>query len=236
MSKEELQSQKYRIWIIGAVILVLVIFLAIIALNVVFTDDILCNLGTFGDSFGAMNALFSGLAFAILIVATLMQFNEIVETRKQANDNYRTLLKQIDLLEKSNRSSVVINLFNEFRGEKWTDIRNQMNESKEKGEVLEFKLVREYSHFLNHFGFLLEHGYVDIKSLYQTFGRGVMEFWRLYQEEIKKERNHSNSIEKYRPYQYHLEYLDWRLRKYFNEGRNDIEKLLKEINDWDKKH
>ncbi|NAY93434.1 hypothetical protein GTQ34_16100 [Muricauda sp. JGD-17] len=236
MGEKKLYSDNYKAWIIWALIAVVTIFLCIVLLNVVFTNDILCNLGTFGDSFGAMNALFSGLAFAILIVATLMQFNEIKETRKQANNNYKALLEQIELLEKSNRSSVVVNLFNEFRGEKWTDIRNQMYEEKKKGEILEFDKVREYSHFLNHFGFLLEHGYVDVRPLYETFGRGVMEFWRLYEKDIKKQRDHTNSIEKYRPYQYHLEYLDWQLRKYYNEGRNDIEELLKKINDWDKKH
>lgn len=232
MKEQKPHSDNYRTWIISAVIAVVIIFLCVLLLNIAFTNNILCNLGTFGDSFGAMNALFSGLAFAILTVATVMQFNELKETKKQANETYKVLLNQIELLEKSNRSSVVVNLFNEFRSEKWTGIRNQIYEFKKKGKVLEFDKVREYSHFLNHFGFLLEHGYVDVRSLYETFGRGVMEFWRLYEKDIKKERNNSESLQEYRPYQYHLQYLNWELMKYFYEGREHIETLLIKINDW----
>ena len=39
--------------------------------------------GTFGDMFGAVNALFSGLAFACLIFATLMQREELKLQRKE---------------------------------------------------------------------------------------------------------------------------------------------------------
>lgn len=194
----------------------------------------------YGDSFGLVNSLFSALAFAAIIISLFFQKKEleiqIQEVRtsnielKQSNE---FLGKQIKILAKSNDANVVIGLFNEFRDKKWTTIRNLMNESRRNGEALEFDKVREYSHFLNHFGFLLEHGYIDIRPLYETFGRGAMEFWRLYKKDIKKERNHSDSLEEYRPYQYHLEYLDWELRKYFDEGRRNIEKLQRKINDWD---
>jgi hypothetical protein len=39
--------------------------------------------GTFGDSFGAINALFSGLAFAGIIVAILLQRNELRLQRQE---------------------------------------------------------------------------------------------------------------------------------------------------------
>jgi Putative phage abortive infection protein len=41
------------------------------------------NYGTFGDMFGAINALFSGLAFACLIFATFMQREELKLQRKE---------------------------------------------------------------------------------------------------------------------------------------------------------
>jgi hypothetical protein len=41
------------------------------------------NYGTFGDMFGAINSLFSGLAFACLIFATLMQREELRLQRKE---------------------------------------------------------------------------------------------------------------------------------------------------------
>jgi len=39
------------------------------------------NAGTFGDSFGAINALFSGLAFLGVIVAIILQRQELIEQR-----------------------------------------------------------------------------------------------------------------------------------------------------------
>src|SRR5260221_11480810 len=39
--------------------------------------------GLFGDSFGAVNSLFSGLAFAAIIYTIYVQKNELLETRKQ---------------------------------------------------------------------------------------------------------------------------------------------------------
>jgi len=41
------------------------------------------NRGTFGDMFGAVNALFSGLAFATLIYTTFLQRWELRETRRE---------------------------------------------------------------------------------------------------------------------------------------------------------
>lgn len=41
------------------------------------------NLGTFGDTFGALNTLFSGLAFATLIITLFLQRKELQEQRKE---------------------------------------------------------------------------------------------------------------------------------------------------------
>jgi len=40
------------------------------------------NFGTFGDSFGALNTLFSGLAFTGIIISIILQSKELQETRK----------------------------------------------------------------------------------------------------------------------------------------------------------
>lgn len=39
--------------------------------------------GKFGDTFGALNSLFSGMAFAALIVAVVLQRQELIEQRKE---------------------------------------------------------------------------------------------------------------------------------------------------------
>lgn len=43
----------------------------------------LARLGTFGDSFGVLNTLFSGLAFAGIIVSIALQSRELAETRRE---------------------------------------------------------------------------------------------------------------------------------------------------------
>lgn len=41
------------------------------------------NLGAFGDTFGALNALFSGMAFAGIIISIILQSKELRETREE---------------------------------------------------------------------------------------------------------------------------------------------------------
>jgi hypothetical protein len=45
------------------------------------------NAGTFGDSFGAINALFSGLAFLGVIVAIILQRQELIEQRLEIRNS-----------------------------------------------------------------------------------------------------------------------------------------------------
>ncbi len=59
------------------------------------------NQGTFGDMFGAVNALFSGLAFAGLIITLLyqreelkLQREELQETRKELKEQNKTMKRQ----------------------------------------------------------------------------------------------------------------------------------------------
>jgi len=85
--------------------------------------------GTFGDMFGAVNALFSGLAFAALIYTIFLQREEIRMNRKEIQLNRKELKKstaaQIDsqlslkeqasqthLTAKINAISTIINYYN----------------------------------------------------------------------------------------------------------------------------
>ena len=49
------------------------------------------TLGQIGDTFGALNALFSGLAFAALIIAVILQTMELRLQRKELKDTRRVL-------------------------------------------------------------------------------------------------------------------------------------------------
>ena len=59
--------------------------------------------GTFGDSFGAVNALFSGLAFAGVIVAILLQKRELELQREELSDTRKEAERLSDASERQNR-------------------------------------------------------------------------------------------------------------------------------------
>ncbi|UAB89360.1 hypothetical protein I5192_01335 [Ruegeria sp. SCSIO 43209] len=55
--------------------------------------------GTFGDTFGAANALFSGTALLMLVLAVSLQREELEEVRKERNDTRKLLEGQEELNE-----------------------------------------------------------------------------------------------------------------------------------------
>jgi len=103
--------------------------------------------GTFGDMFGAVNALFSGLAFAGIILAILMQREELKLQRKeltqstetqQAQERALLIAAQLDanlaLLQDNNSNTIANELeqepskrtafFTDFRKELVLEINN----------------------------------------------------------------------------------------------------------------
>ena len=88
------------IWIVVAIGVVLVLW----GLNWCGVSNFInepTNQGTFGDMFGAVNALFSGLAFAGLIITLLyqreelkLQREELQETRKELKEQNKTMKRQ----------------------------------------------------------------------------------------------------------------------------------------------
>lgn len=117
MSQEDNNSSDnfLTIFLIIAVVLLIVTFIFPFAINRYFSDWSIS--GTFGDTFGALNALFSGLAFTGVIVTILIQRTELKnqrtelqlqriemqETRKEFLINRTTSLvyNQLDRFEKS---------------------------------------------------------------------------------------------------------------------------------------
>lgn len=83
-------------------LIVLVIFLWVLSgiLIVVFMDN-WSDRGTFGDLFGAVNALFSGLAFAALIYTIVLQRDEIKQNREEIVLNRKELAKGSKLQQKA---------------------------------------------------------------------------------------------------------------------------------------
>jgi hypothetical protein len=59
------------------------------------------NRGTFGDMFGAVNALFSGLAFGGVIFAIILQRNELALQREELTLTRKELQRSAEAQEKS---------------------------------------------------------------------------------------------------------------------------------------
>ena len=70
--------------------------------------------GTFGDKFGAVNALFSGLAFAGLIYTIFLQHDELCCQRQELIDNRQEMIRQTEEFKKENESLRIQRFENTF--------------------------------------------------------------------------------------------------------------------------
>lgn len=101
-NKEESKSQ-LKFWIVVAIIGVIAMWgLSWWGISK-FIDDP-TNQGTFGDMFGAVNALFSGLAFAGLIVTLLYQKEELKLQREELAQTREELKGQREEFEEQNKT------------------------------------------------------------------------------------------------------------------------------------
>lgn len=99
--------KKTNIWIIGFVIVAFVLYAsAIIILTWPISELSIEKSGQFGDSFGVLTSLFSGLAFAGIIITILMQridlqiqHDELELTRKEIKGQKIELEKQNETME-----------------------------------------------------------------------------------------------------------------------------------------
>jgi len=82
-------------------ILLVVIIWGISGFLIIFFLSEWSDRGTFGDLFGAVNALFSALAFAVLIYTIILQREEIKQNREEIVLNRKELEKSGKLQRKS---------------------------------------------------------------------------------------------------------------------------------------
>jgi hypothetical protein len=104
------------------------------------------NQGTFGDMFGAVNALFSGLAFAGLIITLLYQREELKLQREELQETRKELKGQREEFEEQNKTmkrqrfentffnmlslqqEIVANLSIEWKEREWHELEGQWKE------------------------------------------------------------------------------------------------------------
>ena len=91
------KKDKGFIWIAG-IIAFLIIAIWFITLFVLKDNP---NRGTFGDMFGSVNALFSGLALAGIILTILLQRTELALQRQELQDTRIELKRTADAQERS---------------------------------------------------------------------------------------------------------------------------------------
>lgn len=74
--------------------------------------EILGNRGTFGDMFGAVNALFSGLAFGGIIWTILLQRNELKLQREESKQSRNEAIEQNKTLRLQRFENTLFNMLN----------------------------------------------------------------------------------------------------------------------------
>lgn len=108
LNNEETKSRLW-IWIIIAIVGVIAMWgLSWWSINK-FIDEP-TNQGTFGDMFGAVNALFSGLAFAGLIATLLYQREELKLQRKELNEQKLEFREQNKTLKRQRFENTFFNM------------------------------------------------------------------------------------------------------------------------------
>ncbi|HHG5269973.1 putative phage abortive infection protein [Acinetobacter baumannii] len=114
--------------------------------------------GTYGDMYGSLNTLFSGLAFATLIISLLLQMLELRETRKELANQSKALLDQ--KTEFSAQTKIL---------EKQADI----NANQQKIIDAQFKETQKIN-FLNHFYKLIDEKNLLLNNLTMPNGENTI--------------------------------------------------------------
>lgn len=103
--------------IIGVVSLVATYALFLIAVTWPISDFSINKAGVFGDSFGFLTSLFSGLAFSGMIITILLQREELDLQRQELIENRKELSKSAHAQERSSQLSALSAMLNECDGQ-----------------------------------------------------------------------------------------------------------------------
>jgi len=106
-------KSKIFYWIIGLIPLIIVISY-ILSLIYLTNADWKNNPGTFGDSFGIVNALFTGLAFSGLIVTIMLQYEEIKIQQQDLLESRQQFARSADAQERTARLAAASELLKEY--------------------------------------------------------------------------------------------------------------------------
>ncbi len=131
MSQSSINKHYSLLWVILAVILCWLL----VPFVFYYISESLDKAGQLGDLFGIVNALFSGLAFAILIIELNFQRQELKLTRQAMTDQKDQLKAQSDELKKQNYENLYFNLL-EIINQEIDTLTGQTGYEKEEGFTL----------------------------------------------------------------------------------------------------
>ena len=164
--------------------------------------------GTFGDMFGAVNALFSGLAFAGVVVAILLQGHQIEEARRQSRDAAEAQQKFFVEEARTNTREATRAIFDQWWGEDLWKLRNYfyrefLHEHYQKVTGCSLKQVRrriaadegrllQLTGFFDKVGWLGAAGLIDVDYILGPMQHVVRRVWFATEPLIRKTRGPSD--------------------------------------------
>ena len=97
--------------LLGSTVIIIAIWMiSWMVIDICFHQNAGDGVGTFGDKFGAINSLFSGLAFAGLIMTLILQKEELEAQRKELNDQKKEFETQNKTLKQQQFSTTFFQL------------------------------------------------------------------------------------------------------------------------------
>ena len=101
-----MKKPKSNLWLLAKMIFLVIIIWIASTILITFGLDNWADRGTFGDLFGAVNALFSGLAFAGLIYTIVLQKQDLELQRNEITLN-RTELKKTAKAQQNSEKALI---------------------------------------------------------------------------------------------------------------------------------
>ncbi|MBO6793541.1 MAG: hypothetical protein JJ895_06505 [Balneolaceae bacterium] len=169
-------------------LLAVLIILTIIALIIYFVFDNWTDRGTFGDMFGAINTLFSGLAFAGVIYAIILQSRELELQRREM----RASRSEYRFSNRLRKMEILNDFYNRYESEYYRKIRKESAELILAAKELptdnssHTKSIDDLLNFFQELGILLKHEILDVEFVANRFATESRAFYLLTHEYIIK--------------------------------------------------
>jgi hypothetical protein len=172
----------------------------------------LVDRGQFGDLYGSINALFSGLAFAGVIIAILLQRQELQLQREELAANRIELARSADAQEQTQRAMQETIYAQSFKTA--VDILQSDATRAARGVILELQekqilLTSEHwsaaervCHTYDSVGILVKQKMLPIEFIADSWGDSLRRTWEILKPFVEKKREEKNSLEYWDDYEF----------------------------------